>query len=156
MAFVVRRPRGRWEIRESFVGQDGPRARTLASFRVLSDDVIEKALGAARRPADRDSIILAAKRSGAPLAGSEADSLAEPLLRCLAEGKRLRPGLRDLLIDFLERPTRADDSFAEWIGASLEDRAMALIDLLGLGDSLPAAREGPLNFPRLGAVKTQR
>ena len=45
MAFVVRRPKGRWEIRESFVGPSGPRARTLASFRVLSEDVIERVTG---------------------------------------------------------------------------------------------------------------
>jgi hypothetical protein len=149
MAFVVRRPNGRWEIRESFVGPAGPRARTLASFRVLTDDVIERALSAARGPADRDSIVRAARRAWAPLAEPEADALAGPLVRSLAGGKRIRPGLRDLLVDFLERPTRADDSFAEWIGASLEERAAALVDLLEFGDALPASREGPLRFPRL-------
>src|SRR5438132_2826758 len=122
MAFVVRRPGNRWEIRQSYVSEAGPRARTLATFRTLSDDVIERALRAAHGHIDRDSIVRSAKRAGAPVAGSEADALAEALIRSLARRRSLRPGLRHVLLEFLEHPLTADDSFAEWIGAPLEKR----------------------------------
>lgn len=149
MAFVVRRPGGRWEIRESFTSKVGPRARTLASFKVLSPQVIERAVGAARGAGDRESIVRAARRAGAPIELSAGDALAESLLRSLARGATVRPGMRRLLIEQLTDSQHADDSFAEWIGASLEERSAALVDLLGLADRLPKPPERPLRFPRL-------
>jgi hypothetical protein len=153
MAFVVRRPQGRWEIRESFVTPAGPRARTLASFTALTPDVLDRAEEAARTRLDRDALIRAAKRAGAPIRRSHADALAESLIRRLAHGERLRPGLSRLLVDALgEAPTPArsiDDAVVDWIGASAEERGAGLLDLLGLADSLPNRRRGPLTFPGL-------
>jgi hypothetical protein len=40
MAFVTVRPRGTFEIRESAQTAAGPRSRSLATFRVLDDEVI--------------------------------------------------------------------------------------------------------------------
>ena len=54
MAYVVTRPRGRFEIRESVHTDKGPRARSLASFTELSDEVLARALEARpRRGASR-------------------------------------------------------------------------------------------------------
>jgi transcriptional regulator with XRE-family HTH domain len=50
----------------------------------------------------------------------------------------------------------ADDSFVDWIGASLEQRGAALVDLLGLADRLPKPPKGPLRFPRLSPASTRR
>src|SRR5688572_24237216 len=137
MAFVVRRPGGRWEIRESFSSEAGPRARTLASFRVLSTAVLDRALHAARGPIDRDGLIRAAKRAGAPMEPSEGDALAEALLRGLGRGERVRPALRRLLLEHLAPSPNRDDSLIPWIGASLEERAAALVELMDLADRLP-------------------
>ena len=45
MAYVVERRSGHWEIRESVHTAAGPRARTLATFRMLTDEVLERGLG---------------------------------------------------------------------------------------------------------------
>lgn len=149
MAFVIRRPGGRWEIRESFSTNAGPRARTLTSFKVLTPQVIERAIDTARRPANRESIIRGAKKAGAPVELSAGDALAESLLRGVARGASVRPGVRRLLVEHLMGSRQADDSFARWIGASLEERSAALVDLLGLADRLPKPPKRPLRFPRL-------
>lgn len=153
MAYVVRRPRGRWEIRESFTTPDGPRARTLASFTTLTPTVIARAARAARTSLDPAALLHAARRVGVPLAPKPADALARSLLRTVAQGEEIRPGLRRLLRDRLTENEDAthpiDESIAEWIGASPEERAAALIDLLGLVDRLPAPRHAPLRFPRM-------
>jgi len=151
MAFVVRRPGGRFEIRESVVTPNGPRARSLATFRVLDGDVLERAARAATQPFDPESVLGSARRSGAPVAGSAADRLARQLLAEIGRGHRPASGLRRLLL----RNLSDDRSFAdvemddEWLDASDEQRGRVLRDLLDLTDSLPADRRGPLRFPRL-------
>ncbi len=42
MAFVVARPKGRFEIRESVHTPQGPRARSLANFKDLDEEVLDK------------------------------------------------------------------------------------------------------------------
>ncbi|MGH2794142.1 MAG: hypothetical protein ACRDKG_07525 [Actinomycetota bacterium] len=151
MAYVVRRPAGRWEIRESFSSKAGPRSRTLASFKVLTPQIVERAVAAAHRPVVADNILRAAKKAGAPVrAASETEELARSLLRALARGGYVRPGLGKLLVEELQRDPRRDDALNLWVGASLEDRAETLIDLMDLGDSLPKGRSSkPLGYPRL-------
>jgi hypothetical protein len=151
MAFVVSRPHGRWEIRESYATDDGPRARTLASFRSLSPAVIERASRSAHTPFDPARIVRAAKRAGVPFEPSPGDSLAEALLRSVTRGANVRPGLRRLIHDrFRDVGARSvDESLADWIGATLEERGAALVDLLGLADRLPKPRRGKLRFPGL-------
>jgi hypothetical protein len=75
------------------------------------------------------------------------------MIRALARGHRLNPKHRRLLLDALEhegqgdRPLGPDQvvsvemhAAAQWIGASLDERATALADLLDLADDLPQSR----------------
>jgi hypothetical protein len=68
MAFVVVRPKGRFEIRESVHTKTGPRARSLANFASLTDEVLAKARARASRPFDADAVRASAGRAGAELA----------------------------------------------------------------------------------------
>jgi hypothetical protein len=153
MAYVVRRPAGRWEIRESYATPKGPRSRTLASFSALTPEVAAGAQKAARGSIDPDGLLRAARRAGAPIARAPQDALAEALIRALARGPAIRPGLRRLLLERLRareaRSSRPDDSFHEWIGRTPAERGEALVELLGLGDRLPKPKRNALGFPRL-------
>jgi hypothetical protein len=66
MAYVVARPRGRFEIRESVHTPKGPRARSLANFAELSDEVLATARRRASRPFDADAVRSSARRAGTP------------------------------------------------------------------------------------------
>jgi hypothetical protein len=159
MAFVVRRPAGRWEIRESYATEDGPRARTLASFTRLRPEVLERAEAAAWVTIDRESLIRSARRAGATFEPSAADTLAAELLHRVGRETPVRPGLRRLLVNRLsaDLPVLGDDSVADWIGASTEDRGAALLDLLGLADRIPKPRrDRPLDFPGLSPERLRR
>jgi hypothetical protein len=65
MAYVVTRPKGRFEIRESVHTPKGPRARSLANFARLSDEVLELARKRASRPFDADAVRASLERVGA-------------------------------------------------------------------------------------------
>jgi hypothetical protein len=151
MAYVVRRPNDRWEIRESTVTPAGPRARSLASFRVLDDAVLDRATRAASRPFDREAVVASARRAAAPVEDSQADRLARQLLAEIGRGHPPAPGLRRLLIRNLadDRSLADVEMGHEWLDASDEKRGRVLRDLLDLTESLPAERLGPLRFPRL-------
>jgi len=154
MAYVVRRPAGRWEIRESVVTRDGPRARSLASFRVLDGGVLDRATARARRPFDRERVLASARRAGAPIEDAAADRLARQLLGEIGRGRRPAPGLRRLLLRNLsdERSMADVEMDNEWLDASDAQRGSALRDLLDLTENFPAERRGPLRFPRLKPV----
>src|SRR4051812_10982215 len=124
MAYVVRRPRGRWELRESVVTPEGPRARSLASFRVLDNDVLDRAATHARRPFDRGRVLASARRAGAPIEDGAADRLARQLLGEIGRGRRPAPGLRRLLLRNLsdERSMADVEMDNEWLDASDEQR----------------------------------
>jgi hypothetical protein len=113
MAYVVARPRGRFEIRESVHTPEGPRARSLASFAVLTDEVLARARERAVRPFDTDAVRASATRAGvaAPLPRHErpeTQRFVESSRRMAAalETRPLRPGERrdpgDALIDLFE------------------------------------------------------
>ena len=63
MAYVVARPKGRFEIRESVHTPKGPRARSLANFSQLSDEVLARARRRASRPFDAEAVRGAAARA---------------------------------------------------------------------------------------------
>lgn len=156
MAFVVRKRSGPWEIRESVHTASGPRARTLATFRVLTDDILRRASGVATTPFDPEQVTAAAWRAGAPVEGSPADHAARTLLAEATRGRLPAPALRRLVVDRLAQSgplpeLEAGEGAAEWAGASLEQRGHALWDLLELTDHLPVRRRGALRFPRLAA-----
>jgi hypothetical protein len=177
MAYVTARQNGTWEIRESISTPSGPRSRTLASFRTLSDDVVEHACSRAERPLTADDVRDAARRAGAPVDLATADRAAGDLLRELADGHEPHPILRALLIDALLEgpPTRLGEAprsreereaanalpfetphnaraSAAWLSRTPAERSATLDDLLLLGDQLPHGRRvgEPLRFPRLG------
>jgi len=159
MAFVVPTKRGEFEIRESRSTPKGPRSRTLATFRELSDEVIAKAqANAAKRP-DAEELRDAARRAGAMVAPAPIDRAARELIAELGRGEHLDRGLRRMLVDLLaeaEKSRSAGDkmhSVAEWMSATPAERGTALVDLLLLADALPhSGRVGkPLEFPPLNS-----
>ncbi|UUY04488.1 hypothetical protein LRS13_02840 [Svornostia abyssi] len=158
MASIVRRPGRRWEIRESVSGLRGPRSRTLATFSVLSPEVLDHATARASRPLDSDELCARARRAGAPVQTGRADEAAGALLAALADGERLRPGLARLLADALPHageptPTDASRAAAAWVGRSLSKRSAALVDLLLLTDALPVRpRAGRPRMPRIASA----
>lgn len=159
MAFVVPTKRGGFEVRESRSTPAGPRSRTLATFRELSDEVIEKARSRAAKPPSPEQLRASAVRAGAPISGPPVDHAARETLRLIAGGERLDPMLRRLLLDALSpqeergRSATVSDaarSASQWIGANPERRGEALRDLLELTDALPIRiRSEEIGFPRL-------
>lgn len=162
MAYIVATKPGRFEARESRATADGPRSRTLASFRELDEAALEKIRDRASKPPDVEDLRRKARRAGAPVAVSAADRAARDLIAELGRGARLDPRLRELLLEFLdeddgltpEAPRDARASIAGWMAATPSERGRALVDLLLLGDALPhGGRVGkPLEFPRLDST----
>jgi hypothetical protein len=155
MAYIVARASGTWEVRESRSTPAGPRSRTLASFRALTPEVIERASSRAAKPLDPGDLRKAALRVGAPVAGGEAEQTAAELLAQLTAGHTPRPAVRRLLLDALEggRPAKSSDSAraaARWVAATAQQRGETLRDLLLLADRLPPSRRlERARFPRL-------
>ncbi len=169
MAYVVARPGGSWELRESRATARGPRARTLATFRTLTPQVIEHARARSAGPLDDALVRAAALRAGAPVGASAPDRAAGELLAQLDSGQRPRPALARLLLHALQSPApgspdhprheRAGDgqplsdsarAAAAWVASSAQSRGETLRDLLLLADRLPAPRTpAGRRFPRL-------
>jgi hypothetical protein len=151
MAFVTVARNGTFEIRESRSTADGPRSRTLASFRELDGAAIQKAIERAEKPLGRDELIQAALRAGAAIAAPPADEAARDLLRALARGEAPNQTHRRLLLDALGgRSTSA----AEWLGTTLEERGEALRQLLLLADAVPVRRRPrEIGFPRIDSTR---
>lgn len=177
MAYVTSRKNGTWELRESISTPAGPRSRTLASFRTLSDEVLRHAEARATKPLDSTAVRAAAQRAGAPIDLATVDRAAGDLLRELADGHEPHPVLRALLIDALQEgpPARLGEArktwqeardegdqpqlgaldnaraSAAWLSRPASDRAATLEDLLHLTDQLPSSNRTRerLTFPRL-------
>jgi hypothetical protein len=159
MAFVVKRSDGRFEIRESLVTPAGPRARTLAPFRVLTDEVIERARSRARRPFDAAKIRRRASELRAPQVQGSVSATTRRLVSDLRHGERPPPALVAALTRVLPpapaviAPDSLDGAL-EWIEADLALRGRTLRDLLELASLLPQRRRGELVFPRLSTAPT--
>jgi hypothetical protein len=151
MAFVVANKRGGFEIRESRYTPKGPRSRTLATFRELSDEVIEKARARSAKPLSAEELREAAARAGAPGAWATVDRAGRELIAELGKGRQLDPTLRCLLVDLLNGK---ESPVSEWMAATLDERGKALVDLLLLADALPSngRRDRHLDFPRLDST----
>jgi len=144
MAYVVTRPRGRFEIRESVHTDKGPRARSLASFTELSDEVLARAHNRASRPFDPEAVRASAERALA-ITAAPTPRHGRPQTRKFVESSRAMARALEA------RPRR---------GASRRDPGDALIDLLGLVAQVSAfgprrARE-PLRFPPLARLRAAR
>ncbi len=168
MAFVVSTRKGAFEIRESRSTPAGPRSRTLATFKELDDETIEKAQARATKQPSAEALREAALRAGATVAASSADRAARDLLARLAKAERPSPMLRRLLLDALVNDDRSDRprkrsatvsdaarSVSDWIGASARERGETLEDLLLVADALPLRRRSEtIDFPRLESARS--
>jgi len=157
MAFVIARRDGRFEIRESTATPGGPRARTLATFRVLTTDVLDRAEGRATGRFDRRHIEARAAALGAPRDMTAAARAGWELVAHLAAGEGLPPALRGALAAQLgpEAQGLADSipPVLEWLGAGLQERGEALRDLLRMTDRLPPRpHRAGRPFPRIAST----
>jgi hypothetical protein len=151
MAFVTPVRGGAFEVRESRTTPEGPRSRTLASFRELDEATIRKVIDRAEKPPAREELIEAALRAGAPLALPPVEAAARALLRSLARGETLSPKNRRLLLDALDGESM---QAAEWLDVPLAERGAAPRDLLGLGDAIPIrGRPDASTFPRIDSTR---
>jgi hypothetical protein len=154
--YVVPRQTGSWEMRESRLTPRGPRSRTLATFRTLTPDVIERVQARSSKHLGSDEIRRVAARAGAPVELPAADRAAAALLGDLGAGRSPRPVLRRLLAEALAGQAEAESSNAQaaaaWIARSLAERGDALRDLLLLTDRLPARQRPPTRAPRLDSL----
>lgn len=151
MAYVVSKPNGNWEVRESFRTGNGPRSRTLASFRELTPEIEKRIASRSSVPLDIEDLREKARQSGATVR-TEADRLAGKLLRMATRGELPSKHLRTLLRDELagdEGLPHEIDRMKAWAGASPQERNKALVELLGVGDALPASQTSgkALRFP---------
>lgn len=138
MAYVVARRRGRFEIRESLHTAEGPRARTLAGFAVLTDDVLAAAARRAQRPFDTDAVLRSGQKAGArvQVARSGASRVRDHFL----------VGSEQMAASISRPPANA----------ARGDAGAALLELLGFADMVragqpPRPRE-PLAFPVLAQL----
>jgi hypothetical protein len=140
MAYVVARPKGRFEIRESLHTPKGPRARTLANFEQLTDKVLDTARLRASRPFDLDAVA-AARRPGRGHLGGVATPRRPEMRRFAESSRRMAATLES-------RPASA---------GSTRDPGDALIDLLGVVAQVSAfrapRRPEPLRFPHLARLR---
>jgi len=158
MAFIVRRPADRFEIRESTATSRGPRARTLVSFVEMSDEVLDLAQERARGGLDRARLRARAVAMGAHVAPPLSHAAAHDLLRAHGQGERLPVAVAAVLRQALDAEGSGDGAAEDhlmamlpWLGAPEGARAMALVDLLGVSDALPPSRRGALRYPRFEA-----
>jgi hypothetical protein len=155
MSYVVARPGGRFEIRQSRLTPKGPRSRALATFRVLTDDVLVHASQRAGQALDEPELRRSARRAGAPVAPPPADGQAGALLGAVARGARPTPVRAKLAAyalapDEVAAPLDHLRAAGEWADADARLRGDTLVDLLSLVDAIPARpRRAPLRFPRL-------
>ncbi len=154
MAFLVVRKDGRYEIRESVATAAGPRARTLATFRELDDEVLDRAGANARKRFDRGALEARAAELAVPRNDNHASRIARSLISELRQGRVPVPSLVRLLRDELptQLPPTPDtiEQAYEWIGKSDAQRGRTLRDLLGLADALPQRERPPRSsFPRI-------
>lgn len=150
MAYVVARPAGRFEIRESVHTAKGPRARSLANFGILTDQVLAVAAGRAERPFDARAVLTSARRVGAPVTAMEAQ-VDQRVVAEAADGSHRH---------FVESSRRMAQALEQPPTRERPDPGPALIDLLGFTDAIlgsqPPRPFEPLGFPVLSRIAEQR
>jgi hypothetical protein len=167
MAYLVKRPDGRVEIREALATPAGPRSRTLASGREpLGPELLERAARRARRGFDRERLLARARQLGIAIGARREATSARALLAELRAGATLDPSLVTLLRDALAAlpATPVPDALAdvaEWVGRDDAARGAALRDLLRVSDRIVRSREPARTrrarpFPRFASRRAAR
>jgi hypothetical protein len=154
VAYVVARPKGRFEIRESVHTPKGPRARTLANFVHLTDEVLETARRRASRPFDVDAVRASGRRATTAAAARSRpgpDRRGAGPTRVGADGRRFVEASRRMAASLQARPLGPGPT---------RDPGEALVDLLGLvaqvsAFTAPRPAE-PLRFPPLARLRSDR
>jgi hypothetical protein len=145
MAFVVARPKGRFEIRESIHTSKGPRARSLANFSRLTDDVLETARRRATRPFEPKAVRASARKAGSAVARRRPTTAAATPTR--QEARRFVEASRRMAHSLEPRPPGADRR---------RDPGDTLIDLLNFAEQIePFTRPRepePFAFPPLARL----
>lgn len=130
-------------MRESLHTPKGPRARSLANFKVLTDDVLAAAAARAKRPFDASAVLTSGRRAGAQVATTTGGG----------RGGRVSSRL------FVERSRRLATAFQQ-PPPRPTDPGAALIDLLGFADAVTRHRPPrpfePLVFPALARLAAKR
>jgi hypothetical protein len=148
MAYVVARPNGRFEIRESVHTPLGPRARSLANFALLTEDVLAAAKARADRPFDPIAVLAAADRAGVPITPGARRASAPAKGR----GSKAASG-------FVESSRRMAKSTKSRSGGKRTDPGQVLMELLGFVDQVTPFRDAPaepLLFPPLARLAAAR
>lgn len=132
----IRKQGNRYEIRECLQTPKGPRQRALVRFdRILTPEVLDQAEAAARKPFDRETILLQAEARGIPVSQLPESGDAHRLLAYLRAGGTLEPPLVAALQEALAGleaspiPDYLEDAF-EWAGRSESARGRGLRGLL--------------------------
>jgi hypothetical protein len=151
MAYVVTRPNGRFEIRESVHTLKGPRARSLANFATFTDEVLERARKRASRPFDADAVRAALERVGAGTrdVASKGGVPATVPRHSQPETQRFLEATRRMARSLERLPDEA----------KRRDPGDALIDLLEFVAYVTPTRlpgPEPLEFPPLARVMADR
>ncbi len=154
MAYVTPRSNEAWEIRESRLTATGPRSRTLATFKTLTPEILERARARSSKPLDAEELRRTARRAGAPVAPSAGDRASAELIAELAAGRGPRPALTRILLGALQgagnEPADNGEAAAAWIASTPRRRGETLRELLLLVDHLPRRRARERErFPRI-------
>lgn len=150
MAFIAATRRGTFEAREAYATPEGPRSRTLATFRELDAATIDKIVSRAQQTLSTDELIRSTLRAGGTIAATPANEAARATLRSIARGEKPNGKLARLLRDAL---TDGVPSAAEWVGTTPAERGDALRDLLLLTDAIPLRRRPQkIGFPRIDST----
>ena len=166
MAYFAKRTGGRLDIREAVATPQGPRSRTLATFRgALTPEILERAERRATRPFTRERLLERAAALGVPVTERREERAARELLGLLRQGARVDPVLKTLLKRALDAsPAVAVPAplaeVSEWIGVDAARRGETLRDLVRLSDrivrSRPLLRErSRAPFPRFSSRRAR-
>ena len=167
MAYLVRRAGKRFDLREAIATPDGPRSRTLTTFRApLTPEVLERAAARATRRFDRAAILARAADLGIATTERREDRAARKVLALLRAGAAIDPVLVTVLRDALAQAAAAPvperlAEVADWVGAPIERRGAAVRDLLRLSDRIVRARgavrsKPKVEFPRFSSRRKRR
>jgi hypothetical protein len=157
VAYVVARPKARFEIRESVHTPKGPRARSLANFAVLTDDVVAAARARASRPFNAQAVRTAAARVAARVA-AQVETQVETQVQAQVEAQVDVPGTSDspAMRHFVESSRRMAATLERPPSGPRRDAGESLIELMGFADAIarmrPAREPEPLTFPPLARL----